>query len=293
MSEPRTIELQANGLRFAALEMGQGPLVLCLHGFPDTALTFKHQMPALAAAGYRVVAPYMRGYAPTEPAPDGNYQTASLGRDVLGLIDALQPGAKAILFGHDWGALASYAAAVLGPDKIDRIVTAAVPYGQRLATAFVESYEQQKRSWYMFFFQGPLAETAVAMNDFRFIRRLWKDWSPTWDFTEADIAPVIETLGKPGVLEAALGYYRCLLNPALQDPALMSDQMRVGLEPIGVPAMYMHGADDHCMGLEMTEGMEASFTAGLTKVVLDGAGHFVQLEKPQQVTERILAFLRE
>ncbi|MBI5506760.1 MAG: alpha/beta hydrolase, partial [Deltaproteobacteria bacterium] len=198
---------------------------------------------------------------------------------------------KAVVFGHDWGAMAAYGAAVLGPEKVERLIAAAVPYGPKLATAFTENYAQQKRSWYMFFFQGPLAEMAVGANELRFIRNLWKDWSPGWNTPEADIAPVLATLAQPGVLEAALGYYRCLFNPALQDPALMADQMQIGVAPVTVPTLYLHGRDDGCMGLEMCDEMESAFPAGLEKVVIDAAGHFVQLEKPEQVTGEILRFL--
>jgi len=294
MNDPRTIEVMANGLRFAAIEQGpaDGQLLLCLHGFPDNAQTFKHQMPVLAQAGYHVVAPYMRGYAPTQASPDGVYQTAALARDVVGLIDALGDGAKkAVVFGHDWGALAAYGAAILAPDKIESLITVAVPYGPRLTTAFTDNYAQQKRSWYMFFFQGPLAETAVTASDLRFIRNLWKDWSPTWNIPETDIAPVLDTLSQPGVVEAALGYYRCLFNPAAHDPALLGDQMRIGIEPVPVPTLYLHGSDDGCIGLELLEEMESAFPAGLRKTVIDGAGHFVQLEKPAEVTVEILKFL--
>jgi len=162
MSEATTFEVEANGIRFAGFEMGEGPLLLCLHGFPDDARTWRHQMPAFAKAGYRVVAPYIRGYAPTSASPGGHYQTAALGRDVVGLIDALSPKAPAVVFGHDWGALAAYAGALLAPKRISRLVTAAVPYGPRLQTAFLTNYAQQKRSWYMFFFQTFMAEPAVA-----------------------------------------------------------------------------------------------------------------------------------
>ncbi len=293
MTEPRTIEVEANGLRFVALEQGpaNGQLLLCLHGFPDNAQTFKHQMPVLAQAGYRVVAPYMRGYAPSAPAPAGVYQTAALARDAIGLIDALGGGGRAVIFGHDWGAMAAYGAAVLAPEKVDCLIAAAVPYGPKLMTALTENYAQQKRSWYMFFFQGPIAEMAVAANDLRFIRNLWKDWSPSWNIPEADIAPVLATLARPGVLEAALGYYRSLFNPALQDPALMGDQMRIGSAPVLVPTLYLHGSEDGCMGLEMTEEMESAFAAGLKKVVVDATGHFVHLEKPAAVNDQILRFL--
>jgi pimeloyl-ACP methyl ester carboxylesterase len=99
--------VRASNINFTVLEAGEGPLVLCLHGFPDTAHSFRHQMPVLAAAGYHCVAPFMRGYSPTEPAPDGRYDTGALSEDALGLITAL--GYKdAILFGHDWGAVAAY-----------------------------------------------------------------------------------------------------------------------------------------------------------------------------------------
>jgi len=291
MAQPQTIEIEANGIRFTALTLGEGPLMLCLHGFPDDAHTWRYQMPFFAGEGYRVVAPFMRGYAPTSPAPNGWYQTAALGRDAAALVDVLSPGRRAVVFGHDWGAMAAYGAALFAPERVEKLVTAAVPYGPRLAAAFTTSYEQQKRSWYMFFFQTFMAETAVAHDNLSFIRRLWHDWSPQWRFTEADIAPVLETLAKPGVLEAAIGYYRSMLNPAHQDPALMADQMRLGLEPIAVPTLYIHGKADGCMGMELAEGMEDSFTGGFEMAAIDGAGHFVQCEKPREVNERVLRFL--
>jgi pimeloyl-ACP methyl ester carboxylesterase len=122
MAEGTTIELDANGIRFTALEQGSGQLMLCVHGFPDNALTWRHQMPVFAKAGYRVVAPYQRGYAPTAPSPTGTYQTAALGRDIIALIDALSPDRPAIVFGHDWGALAAYSAALLAPRRIEKLV---------------------------------------------------------------------------------------------------------------------------------------------------------------------------
>ncbi|MFN2378325.1 MAG: alpha/beta fold hydrolase [Candidatus Binatia bacterium] len=293
MSEQTTIELDANGIRFHALTQGSGPLALCLHGFPDDATTWRHQAPVLAAAGYRVVAPYLRGYAPTAPSPQGYYQTAALGRDVVALLDALSPDEPAVVIGHDWGALASYAAAVLAPEKIRRLVTMAVPYGPRLATAFTTNYEQQKRSWYVFFFQTMMAESSVEHDGLRFIRNLWRDWSPDWNFTEADIAPVLATLGRPGVLEAAIGYYRCLLDPARMDPALMADQMRIGFEAVTVPTLYIHGTGDGCMAADLADGMEEVFPAGLEKVFVEGAGHFVHRENPDHVTAEILSFIQK
>jgi pimeloyl-ACP methyl ester carboxylesterase len=292
MNEAKTIEVEANGIRFTAFDQGEGPLLLCLHGFPDDARTWRRQMPAFAKAGFRVVAPYMRGYAPTGPSPTGSYQTAALGRDAAALVEALSPGRKAYVFGHDWGAMAAYGAAIFAPERVEKLVTAAVPYGPKLATAFTTNYAQQKRSWYMFFFQTMLAEPSVEFDGLRFIRNLWHDWSPTWRFTEDDIAPVLETLGRPGVLSAALGYYRCMFQPQLQDPELMADQMRLGLEPVTVPTLYLHGGNDGCIGEDLADGMEEAFPAGLQKTVIDGAGHFMHCEKPDEVNARVLAFLK-
>lgn len=295
MTQPTTIELDANGIRFTCLEQssvtGSGQLMLCVHGFPDDARTWRRQMQPFADAGYRVVAPFQRGYAPTAPSPTGTYQTAALGRDIVGLLEALSPDEPAIVFGHDWGAIASYAAAVFAPERIEKLITAGVPYGPGVQQGFLTNYAQQKRSWYIFFFQLLIAETAVAWDDLRFIRNLWKDWSPNWQFTEEDIGPVLETLSKPGVLEAAIGYYRCLFDPNRLDPALMADQMRLGMDPVLVPTLYLHGSACGCMGWELSEGMEAVFPKGLEKVLLEGAGHFVHCERPDEVNARVLKFL--
>jgi pimeloyl-ACP methyl ester carboxylesterase len=264
--------------------------VLCLHGFPDTPRTFEHQLRALAGAGYRVAVPFMRGYGPTAIPRDGVYQTAMLGRDVLGLIDAL--GAqRAIVVGHDWGALAAYAAALKSPDRVERLVALAVPYGPAFVGALTTSYEQLKRSWYIFFFQQPMAATAVAHDDYRLIRRLWADWSPGWRAPEEQLRAVCDTLARPGVLEAALGYYRCAFDPALQVPGLAEEEAAQHMAPITVPTLYLHGRADGCMGVELAEGMESMFPAGLTAVIVEGAGHFLHQERPAEVNAAILRFL--
>lgn len=278
--------VEANGIRFATLEAGSGPLVLCLHGFPDTAHTFCEQLPALAAAGYRAVAPFMRGYAPTSAAKDGRYQSAALGQDAAALIDALGHD-SACVFGHDWGAIAAYGAAIIAPQKVRKLVTAAVPHGPSVATAFLTNFEQQKRSWYMFFFQHFLADGAVGFNDFAFLERLWRDWSPNWKYSAADLEALKQCFRQPGVLEAALGYYRCTLNPTLQDPALAEIQNRISMSPVDVPSVIIYGAADGCMSADLLDGMEALFPRGLRKVVLPEAGHFVHREKAAEVN-RIL-----
>jgi len=290
MTSLREGRVQANGLQFATLEAGDGPLVLCLHGFPDHARSFRQQLPALAAAGYRAVAPFMRGYAPTPVPVDGRYQSAVLALDAVELIAALGY-AEAAVFGHDWGAVAAYGAAIRAPGRVTKLVTAAVPHGPAMFTAFVTNPAQQRRSWYMFFFQHPLAEVAVAYNDFEFLERLWQDWSPGWDYPADEMEALKATFRAPGVLQAALGYYRATLNPAQQDPALAGIQEQLASAPVTVPTLMLHGARDGCIGVELFEGMEALFPAGLRRVVLPDAGHFLHQERPAEVNELLLGFL--
>lgn len=291
MRDARQIEFKANGIDFVAYERGTGPLLLCLHGFPDHPRSFRHQIEPLAAAGYRVVVPYMRGYAPTQAAPDGNYQIAMLARDVVGMIDALGAD-KAVVVGHDWGALAAYATALLAPQRLEKLVTAAVAYGIEFITRFMLDYRQLKRSWYIYFFQSPQAEAAVAANDYEFLRNLWCDWSPGWRFPEEEMDAVRETFAQPGVLEAGLAYYRCMLDPTKQDPALAAEQGAQHLMPIPVPTLYIHGRIDGCLGADLVAGMEAMFPAGLRVEMIKGAGHFVHQEKPETVNRAILDFLQ-
>jgi len=292
MTEVTTRTVRANGLAFHCLEAGKGPLVLCLHGFPDHARSFRHQLPVLADAGFRAVAPNLRGYAPTEIPTGGPYQSAALARDVVALLDALSPDESAFVFGHDWGAIAAYGAALLDPARIRRLVTAAVPYGPELMQAITTSYDQMKRSWYMFLFQMPTAEMSVSHGDFEFLERLWRDWSPGWELPREEMASLKATFRRPGVLEAALSYYRHTFNPAFQSPELAGLQMRMLAEPIEVPALVFHGERDGCIGVELLDGMEAMFPNGLRKVVVAGAGHFVHQEKPDAVNRALVEFLR-
>ena len=272
------------------ISAGRGPLVLCLHGFPDHPSTFTSQLNALAAAGFHAVAPYMRGYHPDMLSPDDTYQTAALAEDAIELIEGLGYD-EAVVFGHDWGAAVAALTTVFAPQKVRALITAAVPYGNKLGEAFITNPTQQRLSWYMFFFQSPLAEMAVAHNDLTFIRRLWQDWSPSWDFADDDIQPVLETLRDPQVLNAALTYYRCALNPDYQKAAFAERQARGG-EPIKVPSLHLHGGEDGCIGVDMTAGMAQFYEAAFELEILPHCGHFLHREDAAAVNERLLQFLK-
>jgi pimeloyl-ACP methyl ester carboxylesterase len=245
-----------------------GPLALCLHGFPDTAHTWRHLLPELAAAGFRAVAPWLRGYAPTAVPDDGRYDIAALAEDANRLHAALGGDGRAVLIGHDWGAMAAYSASAAEPDRWSKVVAMAVPTPDRLGPAFL-SYDQLRRSWYIFFFQNPLAEGVVGMDDLAFLERLWADWSPGYDAAE-DLKHVKESLGDPANLAAAIGYYRALF--ASGGPTAVGPQ----------PLLYLHGRDDGCFG---------AGAAGPDAVVVEGAGHFLHLERPDEVNRLVLEFL--
>jgi pimeloyl-ACP methyl ester carboxylesterase len=283
--------VRAGEIDFAYLAVGSGPLALCLHGYPDSAWTWRYLLPELAAAGYRAVAPFNRGYAPTSLDPAGRYQAGALGVDANELHAVLGGDGDAVLIGHDWGAMGAYAGATIAPDNWRRVVAAAVPPGPVVAGAFM-SYDQLRLSWYMFFQLTPLADLVVPTGDFEFISRLWQDWSPGYDGAQ-DVARFVECMDGAGRVEAALGYYRQTLQPELQDPALEAAQNGAySLPP--QPLLYLHGRDDGCMRIEVAETSGDVMTVpGSRAVMVDGAGHFLQLERPDVVNAEILAFLAE
>jgi len=279
---------EIDGLHVEWLEAGSGPLAICLHGFPDSAQTWRHLLPELAAAGYRAVAPWTRGYAPTGLAPDGWYETGARARDACRLHETLGGGGDAVIIGHDWGAGAATTAAVKEPERWSKVVTMAVPPGNRVAEAFF-TYPQIRRSSYMFFFQHPLSEMVVPHDDWGFIRGLWSDWSPGFA-ADDDIANFIAAASPEGHLAATLGYYRATFQPDLKSPDL-TDWDQAGSTVPSQPLLYLHGRTDGCMGVELTEGLEADLSAGSKVVVFDDIGHFMQLEDPALVNRTIIDFV--
>ncbi len=276
--------IRANGLDFSVLEAGEGPLVLCLHGFPDTAWSMRPLVLALAKAGYRAVAPFMRGYAPTSLAPDGDYRATTLARDALALIDALGEQ-RAFIVGHDWGAATAYLAAATDPGKVRGIVTAAIPHLRRFLLR--PTLAQLYRSRYMGFFQlREIPERRIVADDFRSLRELIHRWSPGWKFTEEEFAPLKSGFSDPVRLRAALAYYRelprTLLNPG-NAPLLFGK--------LPVPARVICGEDDGCIGAEMFRDQEYCFGAGYELITMKGAGHFMQCEQPEQFAAHVLGFL--
>src|ERR1700689_2958452 len=177
--------VRANNMEFGVLEAGEtGPLALCLHGFPDSAYTWRYLLPELANAGFHAVAPFMRGYAPSKVPSDGCYGVGALIADAVALHEVLGGDEESVLIGHDFGAEAAYGAVAFAPDRWRRLVTLAVP-PFALDPVLFSDYEQLKRFFYLFFLRDPLAavDEVVAADGMAFIDRLWRDWSPGYDAT--------------------------------------------------------------------------------------------------------------
>jgi len=282
--------VSANGTDFSYLECGTGKLALLLHGFPDTPQTWRHLMPELASMGYRVVAPFMRGYAPSAVPADGCYQTAMLARDANALHEKLGGNSESIIIGHDWGAPSCYGAAIDAPTRWRKVVGLAVPPTAALGMAFVKNLEQIKKSWYMFFFQHGLADLVVGANNHAFIEMLWRDWSPGYD-ASFELESIRRALAEPKNLQAALGYYRATLGDGYRDPQLGELQNQITSGVPTQPMLYLHGANDGCIGVDVVESAKKIAPANVKFEVVSASGHFLQLEQPKVVNKLICDFL--
>jgi pimeloyl-ACP methyl ester carboxylesterase len=285
---PRTRTVLANHLEFGILEAGSGPLALCLHGFPDSAQTWRYLLPELAEAGFHAVAPFMRGYAPTGIPADGAYQIAALAADATALHEVLGGDEDAVLIGHDWGAETAYCAAAHAPRRWRRLVTLAVPPAGLDAELFSD-YEQLKKFFYVFMFRDPLgfAEGVVAADGMSFIDGLWRDWSPGFEAGE-HLSLVKESLRERANLAAAIGYYRAV-GVAPPD-GYAEEEQALGRRP-PQPTLYLHGSADGCIGADLARGAERLLAPFSRMIVIERAGHFLHLEQPAEVNAHILAWI--
>ncbi|QRP48954.1 alpha/beta fold hydrolase [Amycolatopsis sp. FDAARGOS 1241] len=284
----------ANGLTFEYLEAGDGPLALCMHGFPDTPFTYRYLLPALADAGFHAVAPFARGFAPTELPPLRHFMhTSVMVADQIALGQALGGGPDALLVAHDWGAVGGWGALGRAPELFGRAVILNIPpfeiFGENLGT-----YAQIKRSFYFWYFQMQrVIEDRIRQDDFAFIRDIWGDWSPGYEADE-DLGHLRTALADPDHLHAALGYYWGQFDPTrFGTPEWLAEQAAAWGGAAPQPTLYLHGTTDGCHGMtaQQVQRVREYGGPGSDSALIEGVGHFMLVEQPKDLNERITGWL--
>jgi len=297
MSEPRWIDVPGAAGNLKALTWGppRAPMALCLHGFPDTAYGWRRMAPRLVESGWRVVAPFMRGYAPSSIPDDGSYHVGALMDDALRVRASAGGTDRDVVIGHDWGAMAATGLAAMPDSPFVKAAIMSVPVSaafrplarvvERGRLARVLPF-QLLRSWYLMYFQLPwLPERSASWV----LPLLWRRWSPGYHAAD-DLRHVDAAIGTPESWRAALGPYRATLRNT-RPPQRYADLNRLWVEAPIVPSLYLHGRDDGCFRTDFTYWTEKVLPAGSEVAIVEHAGHFLQLEQPDKVAELILSFV--
>ena len=279
----RTVDV-GDGIALHVRELGSGPLVVLLHGFPDCSHTWRHQLPALAAAGFHAVAPDLRGYdGSSRPSGVRAYGVGPLAADIAGLVTALGE-TQADLVAHDWGGGGvAWTFAMRHPEMLRRLAVLNAPHPVTF-TRHLRSLRQLRRSWYLFAFQLPvMPEAGLARNDFASLRQVFRTASVRpGAFTPDDIERHIEALRPPGALTAAINYHRAafrVLGPHATPPRRVS-----------APVLVLWGEQDRFLGPELAEaGSEWVPNARVRRV--PEAGHWIQHDVPELVNDELVRFL--
>lgn len=275
----RLATIRAGDEVFSYFANGSGPLALLLHGFPDVPQSLLPLADAFSAAGYRVALPWLRGYAPSPLG--GPYGPLALGADALALASALAPDERVYVVGHDWGAIAAYAAAGLDPGRIAALAALSIPHPAALVRAVWRHPAQLLRSAYIAGFQIPrLPERALAASPRRATRAIWSLWSPGLAMDPALETAVASCL--EASLPAPLEHYRALAEPR-EIRALLR-----AITPLSAPTLQIHGRRDRCVGAALGRAQTGAFAAPLERVEIPEAGHFVHVEATGAVARAAL-----
>ena len=279
--------LVANGIRFHVATpeaQGSGALVILLHGFPEFWYSWRHQMPALSAAGYHVIAPDLRGYNDTEK-PARGYDLLTLTSDVAEIIKSLRY-TRAVIVGHDWGGVLAWTFAARFPEMTSKLVVMNAPHLAAYQREMRRNFAQWRKSWYVYFFQIPRLPEALLTSDHgRRIKQLLRRSAPATTFSEEDLARYAEAFCKPGVATAAINWYRAAARDRLTGARLPNEGR------VSAPTLLIWGAQDPALDIGQTIGLER-WAPKLTVRVLPEASHWVQQDAPALVNSYVLDFLR-
>ncbi|MPZ23227.1 MAG: alpha/beta fold hydrolase [Dehalococcoidia bacterium] len=268
-------EITIGELRFSVIDAGDGPAVLLLHGFPDSALLWRNQIPALVAAGYRVIAPDQRGFGnSSRPQSVEDYRGQKLAADLIAILDACGV-ASAHVVGHDWGASLAWLLATIAPRRVDRLVVLSVGH----PAVLFGSAEQYGKSWYMLLYQYPFAEEVMMRDDWRLFRE--------WTAGARDVDHYVADLSRPGALTAGINWYRANAGPEVL--------FRVGRQfdwtSISAPTLGVWSSGDPYLGEESMIA-SARYVSGEWRYErIDDSGHWIPLDQPDRLNALLLDFL--
>ena len=270
--------IEANGLSFHVVVEGEGPAVLLLHGFPDSSYLWRHQVPVLADAGFKVIAPDLRGFGESDrPQAIEAYGVQPILGDVTGILDALAVE-RASVVGHDWGAAVAWVMATLLPERVERLVPLSVGHPAGFHAAGIR---QREMSWYMLLFQFPgVAEEALRRDDWRLARELLGG--------DGDLERYVADLSRPGALTAALNWYRANVPPEVLFAADAPS-----LPPVRCPTMGVWSSGDRYLTEELMSGSGAHVQGVWRYERVEGAGHWIPLDAPDHLNRLLLEFLTE
>lgn len=283
------IQLKSDAGTCNAIKRGEGPVVFCLHGFPNNNSSYDYQIEALVEQGFTCIVPTMRGYEPSSIAKSGDYSLIALAEDVESWRAQLNLD-RFHLIGHDWGALTAYIYAAQYGERLLSLTTLAIPPLNELKKAILLTPKQYIYSSYIAFFQlRGIAERVYAQNDFAFMQRLWEKWSPDVDWSEKSLEGVKQSFRQPGVVGAALAYYRCLLRDIVSGRA-----NAILAKPIIAPTLVLAGENDGCISITLFDKAikDKYFTEGIEFKSFANAGHFLHQEIPEIINPILVDWLK-
>jgi pimeloyl-ACP methyl ester carboxylesterase len=266
-----------SGQRFVYAESGTGPVVVFLHGFPDTPHSWDRIATAIAAAGYRTIRPWLRGYHPDTLVAGRGFDALTIAADPVALLDALDVE-RAVLVGHDWGAAITYGAATVAPERFRAVVPIAIPHPSLLPRDLGTLWAARHFAG----FKMPWAEPMTRRNDFAYLDTLYARWAPNWVGTDRDdsLRQVKECFREPRSLTGAIEYYRALAPKA--PPELT--------RPAPVRALIVGGTDD-LVPAELFAKTAARMGEGSASLIIDGAGHWPHREGEGEFIAKLIGFL--
>lgn len=278
--------VETNRIRLHYVTQGQGDLVILLHGFPEFWYSWRYQIPALARY-FKVVVPDLRGYNDSDK-PAGGYDLDTLSTDIRGLISSLGY-VKAHIVGHDWGGMIAWRLAQKFPQVLNRLAVLNAPHPYRFWQELAGNLDQLRRSWYIFAFQIPaLPEWLIQQNLKDFVKNFFRGQAVRQGVFTAEDTQIYEAaLEKPGVISAAMKYYRSSLSPQ----SWLHHWGR-SPEPVTVPTLILWSEEDSLLSQKLTEGMESLINAPFQLKFVPHCGHWMQQEVPQTVNRELLNFFR-